>query len=109
MLFPWGSEQFLVIVRQNARCSEQNEYLSDVTFNVLDFLADNVEANSLWKRSALADSHNITDSEAESGRAVSSYGFVALLEPVVLLDVVEVIAADNDSVLHLGGNDDTPK
>ena len=76
---------------------------------MLDFLTDNVEANSLGKRSALADSDNITDSEAESGRAVSSNGLVALLEPVVLLDVMEVVAADDDSVLHLGGNDDTPK
>jgi len=109
MLFPWGSEQFGVIVRQNAGCSEENEDLSDVTFNVLDFLADNVEANSLGKRSALADSDNITDSEAESGGAVGSNGLVALLEPVVLLDVMEVVAADDDGVLHLGGNDDTPK
>jgi hypothetical protein len=109
MLFPWGSEQFGVIDRQNAHCSEQNEYLSDVTFNVLNFLADNVEANSLGKRSALTDSNNITDSETESWGAVSSNGPVAFLEPVVLLDVVEVVAANDDSVLHLGGNDDTPK
>ena len=27
---------------------------------------------------------------------------VALLEPVVLLDVVEVVASDNDGALHLG-------
>ena len=76
---------------------------------MLDFLADNVEANSLGKRSALADSNDITDSKAESGGAVSSDGLVALLKPVVLLDVVEVVAADDDGVLHLGRNDDTPK
>jgi hypothetical protein len=34
---------------------------------------------------------------------------VAFLEPVVLFDVVEVVAADDDGVLHLGRNDDTPK
>jgi hypothetical protein len=89
--------------------SEENEDLSDVTLDVLDFLADDVEANSLGKRSALADSDNITDSEAESWGAVSSDSLVTLLESVVLLDVVKVIAADDDSVLHLGGNDDTPK
>jgi len=76
---------------------------------VLDFLADNVETNSLGKRSALADSNDITDSKAESGRAVSSDGSVALFKPVVLLDVVEVVAADDDGVLHLGRNYDTPK
>jgi hypothetical protein len=76
---------------------------------VLDFLANNVEANGLGKRSALTDSDNISDSEAESGGAMSTDGLVTLLKPVVLLDVMEVITADDNSVLHLGGNDDTPK
>ena len=34
---------------------------------------------------------------------------VALLKPVVLLDVVEVVTANNNSVLHLGADNDTPK
>ena len=75
---------------------------------MLDFLADNVEANSLGKRSALADSNDISDSEAESGGAVSRDGLVALLESVVLLDKVQVVTADNNGVLHLGRDDDTP-
>ena len=33
---------------------------------------------------------------------------MALLEPVVLLDEVEVVAADNNGVLHLVGNHNTP-
>ena len=69
---------------------------------MLDFLADDVEANSLGKRSALADSNNISDSEAESWGAVSSDGLVALLESVVLLDVMKVVTTDDDGVLHLG-------
>ena len=69
---------------------------------MLDFLADNVEANSLGKRSALADSNDITDSQAESGGAVGSDGLVALLEPVVLLDVMEIVTTDDNGVLHLG-------
>ncbi len=76
---------------------------------MLEFLADNVEANSLGKRSTLADSNDITDSKVESGGAVGSDGLVALLKPVVLLDVVEVFAVDDDGVLHLDRNDDTPK
>lgn len=75
---------------------------------MLDLLADHVEAHSLGDGSALADSHDITGAQAESGRAVSGHGFVALLESVVLLDEVEVITADNNGVLHLGGNDHTP-
>ncbi len=33
---------------------------------------------------------------------------MSLLEPVVLLDVVEVISSDDDGSLHLGRNDDSP-
>ena len=89
-------------------CSEEDEDLLDVTFDVLDFLADNVEADSLGEGSALADSHDITGSETESGGSVSGNSLVALLESVVLLDKVEVITSDDDGVLHLGGDDDAP-
>ena len=81
--------------------SEQDEDLLDVAFNVLDFLADDVEADGLGERSALADSHDITDGKTECGGAVNRDSFVTLLEPVVLLDEVEVVTADDDSVLHL--------
>ena len=89
--------------------SEEDENLADVTFDVLNFLADDVEADGLGDGAALADSDNITDADAESGGAVGGDGLVALLKTVVLLDVVEVVAADDDGVLHLGGDHDTPK
>ena len=92
-----------------ARSSEENENLLDVAFNVLDFLSDNVEADSLGQRTALADSDDITDLDTESGRAVGGDSLMALLEPVVLLDVVQVIASDDNSSGHFGGNDNTPK
>ena len=88
--------------------SEEDEDLLDVTFDVLDFLADNVESHGLGKGSALADSDDITVLKSESGRAVSGHGLMALLKSVVLLDVVEVITANDDSVLHLSGENDTP-
>jgi hypothetical protein len=34
---------------------------------------------------------------------------VTLLKPVVLLDEVEVVTADDNGVLHLVGDDDSPK
>jgi hypothetical protein len=92
-----------------ASSSEEDEDLLDVTFDVLDFLADDVEANGLGEGSALTDSHDITGTEAESRGAVSGDGLVTLLESVVLLDEVEVITTDNDGVLHLDGDNDTPK
>jgi hypothetical protein len=88
--------------------SEEDEDLADVAFNVLHLLADDVEADGLGEGAALTDGHDITGTEAESGRAVSGHGLVALLKPVVLLDEVEVVAADDDGVLHLGGDNDTP-
>lgn len=47
--------------------SEEDEYFSDVAFDVLDFLADHIEADGLSEGSALADSHDVSDGEAESG------------------------------------------
>jgi hypothetical protein len=75
---------------------------------VLNFLADDVEADSLGERSALANGHNITDLDSESRRAMSGDGLMALLESVVLLDVMKVITSDNDGSGHLSGDNDTP-
>ena len=44
--------------------SEEDELLLNVTFNSLGFNSENVESNSLGKRSALADSDNITFSDS---------------------------------------------
>ena len=90
-------------------CSEEDEDLTDVTFDVLYLLADNVEADGLGNGAALSDSHDITDAETESRGAMSGDSLMALLKTVVLLDVMEVIATDNNGVLHLGGDNDTPK
>ena len=63
---------------------------------------DNVEADSLRERSALANSHDVTLlNTGKSGRAVSGDVLVSLLEPVVLLDVVQVVSSHNDGSLHL--------
>ena len=80
--------------------SEEDEDLLDVTLDVLDLLAENVEADGLGEGTALADGDDITDTDAESGGAVDSDVLVALLEPVVLLDVMEVIASDDDGPRH---------
>ena len=70
---------------------------------------DNVEANGLGKGSALTNSHDITLlNTGEGGGAVSGEVLVSLLESVVLLDKVQVVTADNNGVLHLGRDDDTP-
>lgn len=81
--------------------SEEHKYFSNVSFNVLDFLTNDVKANSLRKRSALANSNNITNSETESWGAVSCHSSVTLFKSVVLLDVVKVVTTNNDCVLHL--------
>ena len=94
--------------KNDASTSEENESLLDVTFNTLDLLADNVEADSLGDWSALTNGHDITDLESECWGAVDGYSLMTLLESVVLLDVVEVITADDNRSVHLGSKHDTP-
>merc|ERR1719264_251885 len=61
-----------------------------------------VELDRLGEGAALADSHHVADlNVSEAGGHVDGHVLVALLEPVVLLDVVKVVAADHHSVLHL--------
>mgnify|MGYP000119624175 FL=1 len=75
---------------------------------MLDFLADDVEADGLGDGSALANGHDITGLDTESGGAMGRHSLMALLEPVVLLDVMQVIASDNDGPRHFGGDDNAP-
>jgi len=60
---------------------------------------------SLAERPALADSDLITLLNTESRRDVRREVLVALLVTGVLGDEVEVLAADDDGAVHLGGND----
>lgn len=59
---------------------------------------------SLAEGTALADGNPVTLLNTESGGDVSSQVLVALLVTVVLGDVVEVFAADDDGAVHLGGD-----
>jgi len=89
--------------------SEEDEDFTYIALDVLLFLTDHVEADGLGEGSALTDSHDVADLDAERRGAVGGERFVALFESVVLLDVVQVIASDDDSALHLGRNDDAPE
>ena len=64
-----------------------------------------IEAHSLAERPALASEDLVASLDTEGRGAVHRGVLVALLETVVLGDVVEVILADDDGVLHLGGLD----
>jgi len=90
-----------------ACCSEEHEDLLDVTLDVLDLLADDVEADGLGEGAALADGHDITGSDTEGGGAVDGDGVMALLESVVFLDVMKVIASDDDRPVHFSRDDNT--
>lgn len=71
--------------------------------------AEDVEANSLAKRAALADGDLVTLLNTESGRDVGGDVLVPLLVTRVLLNEVEVLPADDDRTVHLGGNDGAGK
>jgi hypothetical protein len=73
---------------------------------VLDFLAENVEADSLGEGTALTNSDDITSPDTEGGGAVNGNVVMALLKSSVLGDEVEVIASDHDSPGHFTSRDD---
>ncbi len=75
----------------------------DIAFNSLGLNSEHIESHGLGDGSALADSHDITFSNTgECGGAMDREVSVSLLEPVVLLDVMQVVSSDNNSSLHLG-------
>lgn len=64
---------------------------------------DNVEADALGERAALAKENLITRCHTEGRGAVCHGGLVALLITGILGHVVEVVTADDDGTGHLGG------
>lgn len=88
--------------------SEHDESLSNVTLNSFLFNTNHVETNSLWERSALSDSDNISNtSTGESWWQMSWEVVMTFLESVVLLNVVKIISAKDNSTSHLIGKYDT--
>ena len=63
---------------------------------------ENVEADSLAQRSALANSDLVTLLNTECWTDVCSKVLVPLLISGVLGDEVEVLAADDECAVHLG-------
>jgi hypothetical protein len=62
-------------------------------------------AHGLGERSALANGDLVTLLDTESGRNVCGEVLVAALVTGVLGDEVEVLAADDESAVHLGRDD----
>lgn len=67
--------------------------------------AQDVESDSLAERSALANGDLVTLLNTEGGGDVRGEVLVALLVTGVLRDEVEVLAADDQGAVHLGGDD----
>eukprot|EP00349_Pseudokeronopsis_sp_Brazil_P010564 CAMPEP_0202971630 /NCGR_PEP_ID=MMETSP1396-20130829/28813_1 /ASSEMBLY_ACC=CAM_ASM_000872 /TAXON_ID= /ORGANISM="Pseudokeronopsis sp., Strain Brazil" /LENGTH=195 /DNA_ID=CAMNT_0049701183 /DNA_START=44 /DNA_END=628 /DNA_ORIENTATION=+ len=66
---------------------------------------NDVESDGLGKRSALANSYDVTFSNIEERRgAVNRHVSVLLGETTVLREVLQVISSDNEGSLHLVGN-----
>lgn len=88
--------------------SEHDEGLSDIAFDSLLLNSDNIESDCLGEGSALANSDDITDLGSAIGRTqMGGEVVMSLLEPVVLLDVVEIISSQDDGSSHFGGENDT--
>ena len=79
--------------------------LSDISDNSVLFDTEDIEMNSLGKRSAFSNGDNISLLDSEAWRAVSNDVSMSLLISVILLNIVEIVSSNNDSVFHLVGRD----
>lgn len=70
---------------------------------------ENVESDGFGKWTALTNNDDVTFFHQESWRNVASDVFVALLVTVVLWNVVQVVATNNDRSFHFGGDNGTAK
>ena len=77
------------------------------TLTSLGDVLEDVVADGLGEGAALTDDNFITDLGFEAGGAVDGEVLVALHVTLVLLDVVEVVTADDDGFVLLGGVNDT--
>jgi len=77
------------------------------TLTSLGDVLEDVVADGLGEGAALTNDDFITDLRFEAGRAVDGEVLVALHVTLVLLDVVEVVTADDDGLVLLGGVDNT--
>mmetsp|Transcript_122306 Transcript_122306/g.391128 ORF Transcript_122306/g.391128 Transcript_122306/m.391128 type:complete len:207 (+) Transcript_122306:25-645(+) len=84
--------------------SEQHEDLAGIPEDLVLLDLEHVEAHRLRERPALADGDDVSLLRLEGRRAVGGHVGVALLETVKLLDVMQVVPADDDGALHLGGD-----
>ena len=89
--------------------SEEDENFLNVSFDMLDFLLDDIEANSLWEWSALSDCDNISSIDTEGWWAMTRDSLMALLKSVIFLDVMKEVTTDDNCVLHFSGDHNTPK
>ena len=84
---------------------EESELLAGVSFDLVGLDLQDVEVDGFAEGSALSDGHDISFLDTEAGRAVNGDVLVSLFVSLVLLDEGEVVSADDDSSLHLGGDD----
>merc|ERR1719188_959037 len=81
--------------------SEKPELLAGSAEDLVLLHLEHVEAHRLAQRPALAHSQDVALLHVEGWGAVRGQVGVALLKTVEFLDVVEVVAPDNDRPLHL--------
>merc|ERR1719240_2114092 len=84
---------------------EQPELLASSPEDLVLLHLEHVEADRLRKRAALTNRQNVSLLRLEARRAMHGHVVVALLEPLVLLDEVQVVPAHDNGALHLPGGD----
>lgn len=91
---------------QHAQDVETNLLLVSISSRLIaEWSSGRMITHSLAERSALADGDLVTLLNTERGRNVGGEVLVSLLITGVLGDEVQVLSSDNESSVHLGGDD----
>lgn len=78
------------------------------TLNTSGLNLQHIEPDGLAQRPALSNGDNIALLNTNKARTqMGSQVLVPLLVPVILWNIMQIVAPNNDGALHLGGDDDT--
>eukprot|EP00444_Apocalathium_aciculiferum_P026535 CAMPEP_0183427040 /NCGR_PEP_ID=MMETSP0370-20130417/40050_1 /TAXON_ID=268820 /ORGANISM="Peridinium aciculiferum, Strain PAER-2" /LENGTH=195 /DNA_ID=CAMNT_0025611539 /DNA_START=22 /DNA_END=607 /DNA_ORIENTATION=- len=87
--------------------SEKHEDLAGIPENLILLHLEDVEPDGLGERATLTDGDDVSFLRLKGWRAMRCHVGVSFLEAVELLDVVQIVPADDDGSLHLGGDNHT--
>eukprot|EP00446_Apocalathium_sp_SHHI-4_P000885 CAMPEP_0177186794 /NCGR_PEP_ID=MMETSP0367-20130122/18844_1 /TAXON_ID=447022 ORGANISM="Scrippsiella hangoei-like, Strain SHHI-4" /NCGR_SAMPLE_ID=MMETSP0367 /ASSEMBLY_ACC=CAM_ASM_000362 /LENGTH=161 /DNA_ID=CAMNT_0018634127 /DNA_START=15 /DNA_END=501 /DNA_ORIENTATION=- len=87
--------------------SEKHEDLTGIPEDLVLLHLEDVEPDGLGEWATLTDGDDVSFLRLKGRRTMGCHVGVSFLEAVELLDVVQIVPADDDGALHLGGDNHT--